>query len=237
MQIEDKKSDYENLVKRLNDKDFLSEYKSRYDDYETDLIPKILGTILVYLGNLFYGKHPSFLKFRAVEVIARVPYQSWSSAAYTLLTMFYANEAKAIELLRLTQFSRYANDNETMHVVVISKIVKEEHKHVSFFLHTLIPMLFSLFYFWVSYLLSLVKRKWSYELNYLFESHAFSQYEIFTDRYAERLKEKPIESEFLKIYGRDVKNQYDLFISIRNDEIIHRNRSIEEIYNMLRVTR
>jgi ubiquinol oxidase len=232
MQIKDEKLEHENLVKKLNDKDFLIEYKTLHDNYKTDMFPRIIGNTLVCLGNFFYGKQPSFIKFRAVEVIARVPYQSWSSVAYTLLTLFYANEEKAIKLLRLTNFSRYANDNETMHVVVISKIVKEEHKHVSFFLHTLIPMLFSFFYFWVSYLLSLINRKWSYELNYLFEGHAFSQYEIFVDRYSERLKEKGIDSQFLKIYGREVKNQYELFVSVRNDELIHRNRSVEEILNL-----
>ena len=81
----------------------------------------------------------------------------------------------------------------------------------------------------MSYLLYLLKPRWSYELNYLFESHAFEQYSIFLNRYGERLKEKTIESNFLKWYGRTPANQYEFFRSIRNDEIIHRNESIEEV--------
>ena len=81
----------------------------------------------------------------------------------------------------------------------------------------------------MSYVLFLVNRKWSYELNYLFENHAFSQYSIFVNRYEDKLKEKTVDSEFLKWYGRSCSNQYEFFLSVRNDELIHRNYSIQEI--------
>jgi hypothetical protein len=219
----------EHLNQKLNDDAFLQEYKAKYDNYQPGVLPSVLGNLLVWAGNLVYGREPSYLKFRAVEIIARVPYQSWSSAAYTMLTLFFANEEKALDLSRVTKFARIANDNETMHVVVISHLVQIEHKKVGFIHHSLIPMLFAFFYFWMSYLLYLLKSRWSYELNYLFESHAFEQYSIFLNRYRERLKEKTIESNFLKWYGRTPANQYEFFRSIRNDEIIHRNESIEEI--------
>jgi hypothetical protein len=219
----------EHLNQKLNEEAFLNEYKAKYDNYKTGFLPTILGKFLVFSGNLVYGHEPSYLKFRAVEIIARVPYQSWSSAAYTLLTLFFANENKALELSRVTKFARLANDNETMHVVTISHLVQVEHKKVGFIRHSLIPMLFAFFYFWMSYTLYLLRPRWSYELNYLFESHAFHQYSIFLNRYGDRLKEKKIESKFLEWYGRTPANQYEFFLSIRNDEIIHRNESIEEI--------
>ena len=143
--------------------------------------------------------------------------------------MFYSNEKKAIELSHTTNFSRAANDNETMHVVVISHIVNMEHKRIAIFKHTIIPMLFAFVYFWTSYLLFLINKKWSYELNYIFESHALSQYSIFLDRYAEVLKSKEVKSEFVNWYGRNPENQYEFFLSVRNDELVHRNKSIEEI--------
>jgi ubiquinol oxidase len=222
----------ENLNQKLNDEEFLEEYKAKYENYKTSLLPRILGKILVFCGDLVYGKEPSYLKFRAVEIIARVPYQSWSSASYTLLTLFFADEKKAIELSNSTKFARIANDNETMHVVVISHIVNIEHKKVNFLVHSFVPMIFAFFYFWMSYILFLSKKKWSYELNYLFESHAFAQYSLFLKRYGERLKDKKIESDFLKWYGRHPENQYEFFRSIRNDELLHRNESIEEILKL-----
>lgn len=66
-------------------------------------------------------------------------------------------------------------------------------------------------------------------MNYLFEQHAFDQYSRFLELYGDELKKKPVESSFLRFYGRNPKNEYELFRSIRNDEIIHRNRSIREI--------
>jgi ubiquinol oxidase len=221
--------EFEELNQKLNDENFLNEYKKKYDDYKPGVLPTILGEFLVFCGNTIYGRNPSYLKFRAVEIIARVPYQSWSSAAYTLLTMFFGNEKKALELSERTKFARIAHDNETMHVVVISHLVQIEHKKVTWFKNTFIPLAFAFFYFWASYTLYLINRKWSYELNFLFESHAFDQYSAFLHRHADLLKSKKIESEFLRWYGRNPENQYDFFLSIRNDEIVHRNESIEEI--------
>ena len=72
-------------------------------------------------ANTVYGHRPC-MKFKAVEVIACIPYQSWEVAAYTILTGFYGDEARAIKLAKTSSFSRQAQDNETMHVVVITKL-------------------------------------------------------------------------------------------------------------------
>jgi hypothetical protein len=161
-------------------------------------------------------------------VIARVPYHSWEGAAYTFLTLFYGNEHKAIKLSDIAMFARVAQDNETMHVVVITQIAREESRG-NFFLHTLVPVVFAFFYFWVVYFLYLISPKAVLELNYLFEQHAFEQYGCFIDDYEKELKEKKVESKFLEWYGRKVKNQYEFFRSVRNDELVHRNRSIREL--------
>ncbi len=222
------RDELEQLSRELFDPNVLADYKAHYDAYRVSLIPQLLGNVLVFCGNFVYGKRPSYLKFRAVEVIARVPYHSWSSAAYTLLTMFYSNEARALALSRVSQFSRIAQDNETMHVVVISKLARAEQRG-NVIVHTVIPVLFAFFYFWASYILYLVNRRYSFELNYCFESHAFSQYDQFLREHEEALKAKAIESDFLAWYGRTPVCQYDFFMGVRNDEIIHRNMSIHAI--------
>jgi ubiquinol oxidase len=221
-------TDLEVLNKQLNDPAFLAAYKTPLDSYKPALIPRLLGQLLVLCGNIVYGKEPGYLKFRAVEVIARVPYQSWSSAAFTLLTFVYTNEKKAMHLSKVAKYSTVAQENETMHVVVISQLSKVEER-AGFIRYTLIPMLFAFFYFWASYFLYLVKPRYSYELNYMFENHAFEQYNRFLEKNGEALKQKPARTDFLDWYGRHPQNQYELFLSIRNDEIIHRNTSIEEI--------
>ncbi len=215
----------EQLNKELNNPTVLAECRAPYDGYRTSFVPRLLGTFLVACGNLVYGEEPSYLKFRAVEVIARVPYHSWASAAYTLLTRYYTDEARALALSNVAQHARFAQDNETMHVVVISCLAEQEGE-AGAFRHTLIPMLFAFFYFWASYWLFLINPRYSYELNYLFEDHAFKQYDCFLNERKEELSGKAIRSEFLDWYGRNPRSQYEFFMSVRNDELIHRNSSV-----------
>lgn len=219
-------AEHEALVKLFcGSDDTLCAYKEPCDKCRVGTVPRILGAMLVHAGNFFYGKNPSYGKFKAVEVIARIPYQSWEVASYTFLSAFYSNEEKAIELSKTSAFSRVAQDNETMHVVVISQIVKREGGN-SFILHTFVPLIFSFFYFWAIFILYFVSPRSALELNYLFEDHAFEQYDLFLKQQGEKLKTKPVKSKFLDFYGRRAANEYDLFLSIRNDEIIHRNSSI-----------
>ncbi len=114
-----------------------------------------------------------------------------------------------------------------MHTVVISQLAKREHAGI--LRHTIIPVCFAFIYFWISYLLYLLSPRVSYELNYLFEEHAFLQYSRFLELYAEDLRSKPIESDFLAAYGRHPRSQYEFFLSVRNDELIHRNQSLAHI--------
>jgi hypothetical protein len=228
MELQRGNEELELLNQQLNDPQALKDYKESLDNYKVSMLPRLLGRWLVWSGNVVYGKEPSYLKFRAVEVIARVPYHSWASSAYTLLTLFYSNEKKAMRLSNIAKYARLAQDNETMHVVVISQLAKIEEK-AGFIRHTCIPMIFAFFYFWWSYWLFIIDPRYSYELNYMFESHAFEQYSRFLEKRGEELKKRPIHSDFLEWYGRHPHNQYEFFLSVRNDEIIHRNTSIEEI--------
>lgn len=223
----------EELVKSLNDEKFLSEYKGVYDNYKINFIPRFVGKTLVFFGNLIYGRKPSILKFRSVEIIARVPYYSWTAASFTMMTLFFASEEKALRFSNVARFAQFAQENETMHVVVISHLASLERK-AGFIRFSLIPMIFAFFYYWMSYILYFINPKYSYQVNYMFESHAFEQYNKFLELYGEELKQKRCESQFLDWYGRYPRNQYDFFLSVRNDEIIHRNASIEEIKKLER---
>ena len=220
--------EHEALVLTLNDPERRKEYAAPYNHYQVGFIARALGYLLIGSGNFIYGKKPSYEKFKAIEVIARIPYQSWEVATYTLLTALYSNEKRAIELSKIGSFARIAQDNETLHVVVISQIVKRL-KCEGFFRHVLIPLLFAFFYFNTLFILYFLSRKSSLELNYLFEAHAYEQYSLFLELEGERLKHTPIQSEFLDFYGRQVRTEFELFSLIRNDELVHRNRSIREI--------
>ncbi|MEK7511276.1 MAG: alternative oxidase [Patescibacteria group bacterium] len=219
---------HETLAEELKDPALRAAYARQYDQYKVGWVANILGWLLVSSGTLVYGKRPSYEKFKAIEVIARIPYQSWEVATYTLLTAFYRNEKRAIELAKTSAFSRMAQDNETMHVVILSQMVCKMKKQ-RFIRHTLIPFLFALFYFIVVYFLYLIYRKAALELNYVFENHAYHQYSEFLNTNEESLRHKPCMYEFLSFYGRNVVTEYEFFETVRNDELIHRNMTIREL--------
>lgn len=221
--------EHEDLARELNDAHLREEYARPFNDYKVGIVPKIFGGILVGFGNLVYGKRPSYAKFKAIEVVARIPYQSWEVAAYTILSAMYGNEKRAIELTKLSAFARMAHDNETMHVVVMTQIAKK-HRCVGIFRHMVIPLVFAFFYFWAVYVLYLFSRRAGLELNYLFESHAYAQYSQFLNDNEAELRHAPLMSDFLHFYGRNVRTEYEFFELVRNDELVHRNRSIREIH-------
>lgn len=225
--MDEEKKTHEELVVVLQDDQARDNYQRTCDDAHVSLLPRLLGTFLIWSGNALYGKKPSYLKFRAVEIIARVPYHSWAAVAHTLLTLFYWDEKRALTLCEDNNFARLSQENETMHVIVISKLAREEGIRANFLVHSVIPMAFAFFYYWASYLLYLVNSKWSLQLNYLFENHAYHQYDQFLKTEGEALRGKLVSSDFLLWYGRDPLSQYEFFESVRNDELIHRNKSIK----------
>lgn len=219
---------HEALVEELKDPTLRAAYAQKYDNYKVGWVAAVLGWLLVASGTLVYGKKPTYAKFKAIEVIARIPYQSWEVATYTLLTALYSNEKRAIELAKTSTFSRMAQDNETMHVVILSQMVCKM-KAQRFIRHVLIPLLFAFFYFWTIYVLYLVYRKAALELNYMFENHAYHQYSQFLKENEDTLRHKVCMYEFLSFYGRNVVTEYEFFETVRNDELIHRNTTIREL--------
>lgn len=220
--------EHEALLAQLRDADTLKTYKETYDNLPTSWLPRLFANILFGSLNLVYGKNINIQRFRVIEVIARVPYQTWEFVNYLITTHFYMNEHKAIECALRADSGKFAQDNETMHVVVISQICKQERRG-NWFMHTFLPIIVSYIYFIISTILYLIDRKHSYQLNYLFEDHAYHAYQTFIDKNRERLEKKPVYSDFLNYYGRSCENQLELFESIKNDEIIHRNESAIEM--------
>ncbi len=225
--------EHEKLNESLCNPSTRAEYAAPCNGFRPPLLVRMLGGLLIGSGNLIYGFRPSYGKFRALEVIARIPYQSWEVASYTFLTAAYMNEAKAIELAKTSAFSRMAQDNETMHVMVISQLAKK-HGEVSFVSQNLLPLLFSLFYFWAIFLLYLVRPRAALELNYMFEDHAYRQYDEFVRRNEHELRKRPVVSEYLSFYGRHARSEYEFFEAVRNDELVHRNASLRRAHELCR---
>ncbi|MEK7066925.1 MAG: alternative oxidase [Patescibacteria group bacterium] len=185
-----------------------------------------IGRALFVFMDFMYGKKPSLGKFRVLEVVARIPYQSWEAVHYFLTTHLYANERRATNLFNDSKFARSAQDNETMHVVVITQMCKSEKTGTGILRFYLIPLLIAYLYNVFCLLFYFFTPRKAYELNYIFEDHAREQYTIFIEN-NEQFREKPLQSKFLEVYGRANANYYDFFTGVRDDEIKHRDRSLE----------
>lgn len=218
--------EHEREVLNLQNSQKREQVWQKFANVKVSVLAKFSAKIIFFLTDFFYGKSPSYRKFRAIEVIARIPYQSWEVFSYCTQTLFFTNENKAISLTEVSQFSRLAQDNETMHVVVISQIMKN-HTRISFFSDYFIPIILSFFYWWISFFLYGLRKRWSFEINYLFETHAYLEYQKFIDLNQDSLKQSTFSSQFLDLYGRKVNSELEFFELVRNDELLHRNSSIE----------
>src|SRR5688500_12839239 len=68
--------------------------------------------VLFLAMDLLYGKGRSLEKFKVLEIVARVPYQSWEVVSYIAITHMYPDKAFAKEMFDRVKLARDAQDNE-----------------------------------------------------------------------------------------------------------------------------
>ena len=196
----------------------LAEYRRRYG---------FLAALLFVSMDLFYGSKRSLPKFKVLEVIARVPYQSWEQVAYIAMTHTYAALHFARRVFEFVKESRSQQDNEQWHLLILEELVQKRQIRESFFLHRLLPQFAAFFYYHVSWLLYVIKPAWSYTLNADFEDHAEHEYMEFVREHPE-FEQEPFESDFKEDYG-NFQNAADLFRQIALDERLHKEESVSRI--------
>ena len=188
---------------------------------------RFLPSLLFIFMDLFYGRARTLSKFKVLEVIARVPYQSWEHVAYVAMTHTYTEPHFARRVFEFVRESRAQQDNEQWHLLIIEELVQRRAIRENFFLHRVLPQFAAFFCYQVSWLLYVMKPAWSYELNANFEDHAEHEYMEFVKENP-ALELEPFESDFAEDYG-NFENLADLFRRIGLDERIHKEESIAHI--------
>ena len=189
----------------------------------------LLARFLFIWMDLFYGRKRTLSKFKVLEVIARVPYQSWEHVAYIAMTHTYAAPHFARRIFDFIRESRSQQDNEQWHLLILEEITQKKSLRENFFLYLIVPQFMAFFYYHVSWILYVLKPAWSYGLNADFEDHAEHEYMEF-------VKENPaferevFDSEFSEDYGR-FGSLADLFRNIGLDERHHKDESLARIEN------
>ncbi|HYO92926.1 MAG TPA: alternative oxidase [Polyangiaceae bacterium] len=179
-----------------------------------------LARLLFALMDLAYGRRPTFLKFRVLEVVARVPYQAWENIAYVAITHCHSDPLFARSIHERVRLAREEQDNEQWHLLILQEYIERRGLHGGWLRYRALPQVLAFVYYHLSWLLYVVSPARSYELNRDFEAHAEREYMHFVSAHPE-LESEPFESAFRSDYG-DYASMADVLRSIGLDEREHK---------------
>lgn len=187
----------------------------------------LLARLLFFGMDLFYGRKQSLSKFKVLEVIARVPYQSWEHVAYVAMTHEFTKPDFARRIFEFVRECRHQQDNEQWHLLILEELIQKKGVRENFFLYRLCPQVIAFLYYHVSWMLYAIRPALSYRLNADFEDHAEHEYMQYVAQ-TPALEHEPFESSFARDYG-DFRSQADLFRRIGLDERLHKAESERRI--------
>ena len=187
----------------------------------------LLSRILFLSMDLLYGRRRTLSKFKVLEVIARVPYQSWEHVAYIAITHTHTHPDFARRVFDRVKESRAQQDNEQWHLLILEELTDKQGIHENFFWYRLIPQVIAFVYYHVSWLLYVIRPAWSYLMNAHFEDHAEHEYMAYVAGNP-ALEQEPFESMFADDYG-NFASLADLFRQIGYDERVHKEESLARV--------
>ena len=182
---------------------------------------------LFRLLDLVYGRDRTLSKFKVLELVARVPYQSWEQVAYIAITHSYEHTDLARRIYgRVTQ-ARTEQDNEQWHLLILEERILREGVREGWLRYRVFPQLLALVYYQLSWLLYVLRPAWSYRLNADFEDHAEHEYMELVTEHPE-WETLPFESAFAADYA-ELETVADLFRQIGYDERVHKEQSLDNM--------
>ncbi len=176
------------------------------------------------LLDAVYGKERSLSKFRVLELVARVPYQSWEQVAYIAITHTHRRTDLARRIFEQVTRSRSQADNEQWHLLILEEMIAASGVEEPALTSAVVPQVLAFVYSQLSFLLYVARPAWSYRLNADFEDHAEHEYALLVEEHPE-WEEQLFTSAFAEDYGR-FSSVADLFRQISYDEHIHLHESI-----------
>jgi ubiquinol oxidase len=154
-------------------------------------------------------KDRDYARFYVLETVARVPYFSFVSVLHLYETLGVWRKADFLE----THFAQTVN--EYHHLLIMENLGGDERFVDRFFAqHTAFA------YYWLTCLLYVVSPRMAYNLSEQVEEHAYHTYDEFLKQNEKILSIQNPLAIASHYYG-DVKNMYDVFTRIRDDESDH----------------
>jgi ubiquinol oxidase len=187
----------------------------------------LLARLLFFSMDLLYGRKKGLSKFKVLEIIARVPYQAWENVAYVAITHTHPDPEFARRIFDRVRESRLQQDNEQWHLLIIGELTAKTGIDENLFLHGFIPQVIAFFYYHISWILYVIRPKWSYLLNAYFEDHAEHEYMEYLAENPD-LEAERFDSIFAEDYGQFA-SLADLFRQIAYDERVHKLESLARV--------
>jgi ubiquinol oxidase len=169
--------------------------------------------------DLVYGTERTLPKFRVLELVARVPYQAWENVAYVAVTHTASEPRFARRVFDKVRVSRFEQDNEQWHLLILEELVAQEGRRLGFVRHRLVPQVMAFAYYQLSWIMYAIRPAWSYRLNADFEDHAEHEYALLVQEHPE-WEDVPYDGQFTDDYGAYA-SLADLFRQIGYDERLH----------------
>ena len=182
---------------------------------------------LFQLLDVLYGRKRTLSKFKVLELVARVPYQSWEQVAYIAITHVAQRTELARRIHDRVAQARAQQDNEQWHLLILEELVARTGKRESRLLYYWTPQAIAFAYYQLSWLMYVVHRAWSYQLNADFEDHAEHEYMTLVTEHPEWEKQ-PFTSAFEADYG-SFESLADVFRQIGHDERVHKQESLAQM--------
>lgn len=183
----------------------------------------LIARLLFRTMDLLYGRRRTLAKFQVLEVVARIPYQIWENAAYRMLTRKHRDGGLARRIQERIVENREQQDNEEWHLLITSELVHAGGVKLGRFRYRFLPWLMAVGYYHTSWLLFVLRPKWSYRLNADFEDQAEHEYAEFVAEHPE-FETTRHESAFATEYGA-FDTMADLLRQIGHDERMHKQES------------
>ncbi|MDG5800581.1 hypothetical protein QA597_09445 [Marinilabiliaceae bacterium ANBcel2] len=174
--------------------------------------------------DLTAGKKNSLSKAKLLEILASIPYRRWEIRHYIKQTRKFRKLNLVKDYQEIIEWSREAQDNEFMHLLVIDQKMREDGIKDKWYLNPFITFFIVLSYVIIAKIMACTNQKRAYLFNAEFENHA----ELV---YANMVKENPqwedqkLDNDFVKNSYADVDNWADVFRRIGLDERDHMNHS------------
>jgi hypothetical protein len=177
-----------------------------------------------WLEDLVFGKERTLSKFRARELIARSPYQSWEQAILLIAGKIRHRSARAQYLYDSLVETRTQQDNELWHVLILDELIAASGIQENPVRFRLMPQLIAFAVYQEFWLLRVLNPARNYRLNADIEDHAEHEYAALIAEHPE-WEDDPFRSAVASGYTA-YESLADLFRQIGADEGMHKEMSL-----------